>query len=72
MRCRMEVLFFMFRVVSKDCAMHPHGRLYLVGAWVLVQVVGAFYRCLASPGWIARSIVILFAIGFYKPLCRTS
>ena len=42
-----------------DQSMHPHGRLYLVGAWVLVPGRGAFYRCLASPGWIAPSIVIL-------------
>ena len=53
--------------------MHLHGQLYLVGAWGLVQVAGGpFYRCLACPDWIARSIVILFAIGFYDPLCRTS
>ena len=52
--------------------MHPQGRLYLVGAWVLVQVAGTVLPMFGAPARTARSIIIWFAIGFYGPLCRTS
>ena len=38
--------------------------LYLVGAWLLVQVAGTVLPMFGAPDWIARSIVILLAIGF--------
>ncbi len=38
--------------------------LYLVGAWLLVQVAGTILPMFGAPDWIARSIVILLAIGF--------
>ena len=49
--------------------MHPQGRLYLVGAWLLVQdrstdVFGA--------GPDRAHQVILLAVGFYNPFCRTT
>ncbi|MGH8042389.1 MAG: hypothetical protein ACREPN_10135 [Rudaea sp.] len=38
--------------------------LYLVGAWLLVQVAGTILPMFGAPDWIARSLVILLAIGF--------
>jgi TolB-like protein len=38
--------------------------LYLVGAWLLVQVAGTILPMFGAPDWIARSIVIALAIGF--------
>ncbi|MGH8041071.1 MAG: tetratricopeptide repeat protein [Rudaea sp.] len=38
--------------------------LYLVGAWLLVQVAGTVLPMFGAPEWIARSLVILLAIGF--------
>jgi adenylate cyclase len=38
--------------------------LYLVGAWLLVQVAGTVLPMFGAPDWIARSIVVLLAIGF--------
>ena len=40
------------------------GGLYLVGAWLLVQVTGTILPMFAAPEWLPRSIVILLAIGF--------
>jgi hypothetical protein len=71
MRCRMEVLFFIFRLYLKDLAMHPQGRLYLVGAWLLVQVAGLFCRCLARQTG-SRVASYFVRDGLYYPLCRTS
>ena len=42
--------------------------LYLVGAWLLVQVAGTVLPMFGAPDWIARSIVILLAIGFVPAL----
>ena len=33
--------------------------LYLVGAWLLVQVAGTILPMFGAPDWIARSIVIV-------------
>jgi adenylate cyclase len=38
--------------------------LYLVGAWLLVQVSGTVLPMFGAPDWLPRSIVILLAIGF--------
>ncbi|HEY3664076.1 MAG TPA: hypothetical protein VGL24_13060 [Chthoniobacterales bacterium] len=42
--------------------------LHLVGAWLLVQVAGTVLPMFGAPDWIARSIVILLAIGFIPAL----
>ena len=38
--------------------------LYLVGAWLITQVAGTVLPMFGAPDWIARSVVILLAIGF--------
>ncbi len=38
--------------------------LYLVGAWLIVQVAGTLLPMFGAPEWVARSIVILVALGF--------
>jgi TolB-like protein/Tfp pilus assembly protein PilF len=38
--------------------------LYLVGAWLLVQVAGTVLPMFGAPEWLPRTIVILLAIGF--------
>ena len=42
--------------------------LYLVGAWLIVQVAGTVLPMFGAPEWIARSLVILLAIGFVPAL----
>jgi TolB-like protein/Flp pilus assembly protein TadD len=42
--------------------------LYLVGAWLLVQVAGTVLPMFDAPAWLPRSIVILLAIGFIPAL----
>src|SRR5437899_8876092 len=42
--------------------------LYLVGAWLLVQVAGTVLPTFGAPDWLPRSIVILLAIGFLPAL----
>lgn len=42
--------------------------LYLVGAWLLVQVAGTLLPIFGAPDWIARSLVMLLAIGFLPAL----
>src|SRR3954468_8013508 len=38
--------------------------LYLVGAWLLIQVAGTVLPMFGAPDWLPRSIVILLAIAF--------
>ncbi len=38
--------------------------LYLVGAWLITQVAGTVLPMFGAPEWIARSVIILLAIGF--------
>ena len=38
--------------------------LYLVGAWLIVQVSGTVLPMFGAPGWLPRAIVALLAIGF--------
>ncbi len=42
--------------------------LYLVGAWLLVQVAGTVLPMFAVPEWVARAIVIVLALGFVPAL----
>jgi TolB-like protein len=42
--------------------------LYLVGAWLITQVAGAILPMFAAPDWVARTVVILLAIGFIPTL----
>ena len=37
--------------------------LYLVGAWLVVQVAGTILPMFGAPEWVARTVVILLAIG---------
>ena len=38
--------------------------LYLVGAWLVVQVAGTVLPMFRAPEWLPRTIVVLLAIGF--------
>ena len=38
--------------------------LYLVGAWLVVQVAGTVFPMFGAPEWLPRTIVVLLAIGF--------
>src|SRR5947209_18913577 len=42
--------------------------LYLVGAWLIVQVSGTVLPMFGAPDWLPRTIVILLAIGFVPTL----
>ena len=42
--------------------------LYLVGAWLLVQVASTILPMFNAPAWLPRSIVILLAVGFLPAL----
>jgi TolB-like protein len=42
--------------------------LYMVGAWLAVQVAGTVLPMFGAPAWLPRSIVILLMIGFVPAL----
>ncbi len=42
--------------------------LYLVGAWLITQVAGTVLPMFGAPDWVARSVVILLALGFVPTL----
>ena len=42
--------------------------LYLVGAWLLVQVASTVLPMFGAPDWLPRSVVILLGIGFVPAL----
>src|SRR3981081_1854482 len=42
--------------------------LYLVGAWLLVQVSSTVLPMFGAPDWLPRSVVILLALGFVPAL----
>ena len=44
------------------------GGLYLAGAWLVLQVSGTVLPMLGAPAWLARSILIVLAIGFVPAL----
>ena len=45
--------------------------LYLAGAWLLAQVAGTVLPMFAAPAWIARSVILVLAIGFVPALVFT-
>jgi adenylate cyclase len=42
--------------------------LYLVGAWLLVQVASTLLPTFGAPGWVLRTLVLLLAFGFLPAL----
>src|SRR5881394_4316633 len=42
--------------------------LYLVGAWLLIQVAGTVLPMFGAPEWLPRSVVVLLALGFVPAL----
>ncbi|HZX89325.1 MAG TPA: hypothetical protein VFE67_01685 [Rudaea sp.] len=42
--------------------------LYLLGAWLIAQVAGTLLPMFEAPGWVARTIIVLLAIGFAPAL----
>jgi adenylate cyclase len=42
--------------------------LYLVGAWLITQVAGTILPMFEAPAWVARTVVVLLAIGFIPAL----
>ena len=42
--------------------------LYLVGAWLIVQVAGTVLPMFEAPTWLSRGIVVALAIGFLPAL----
>ena len=42
----------------------PMAGLYLVSAWLVVQVAGTVLPMFGTPEWLPRAIVVLLAIGF--------
>ena len=42
--------------------------LYLVGAWLITQVAGTILPMFGAPEWVARTVVVLLAIGFIPAL----
>ena len=42
--------------------------LYLVGAWLIVQVASTVLPMFGAPEWLPRSIVVLLVIGFIPAL----
>jgi TolB-like protein/Tfp pilus assembly protein PilF len=42
--------------------------LYLVGAWLITQVAATVLPLFGAPGWMARSIIVVLAIGFVPAL----
>ncbi|HEY2569157.1 MAG TPA: hypothetical protein VGI25_07550 [Candidatus Udaeobacter sp.] len=48
----------------KRCNVIRMVGLYLVGAWLVVQVAGTMLPMFGAPEWLPRIIVVLLAIGF--------
>jgi adenylate cyclase len=42
--------------------------LYLVGAWLLVQIAGTLLPVFDAPAWVMKSLVGLLAVGFFPAL----
>ena len=45
--------------------------LYLVGAWLITQVAATVLPLFGAPDWIARSVIVVLAIGFIPALVVT-
>ena len=44
------------------------GVAYLVGAWLLLQVIDIVLPIIAAPDWVARVVLLLLALGFIPAL----
>lgn len=44
------------------------GGLYLVGAWLIIQIAETLLPAFDVPGWVLRATIILLAIGFLPAL----
>jgi TolB-like protein/Tfp pilus assembly protein PilF len=44
------------------------GGLYLVGAWLLIQIAETLLPAFDVPGWVLRAIIIVLALGFLPAL----
>ena len=42
--------------------------LYLVGAWLLIQVASTMLPAFEAPGWVLRAVIITLAVGFVPAL----
>jgi adenylate cyclase len=42
--------------------------LYLVGAWLIVQVAATLFPVFEAPGWVMKTLVALLVIGFLPAL----
>ena len=42
--------------------------LYLIGAWLIVQVGATLLPVFEAPGWVMKTLVALLAIGFIPAL----
>jgi hypothetical protein len=42
--------------------------LYLVGAWLVVQVAGTLLPVFEAPAWVMKTLVGLLAVGFVAAL----
>jgi TolB-like protein/Flp pilus assembly protein TadD len=42
--------------------------LYLVGAWLLIQVASTMLPAFEAPGWVLRTIIVTLAVGFIPTL----
>lgn len=42
--------------------------LYLVGAWLIVQIVGTVSPMLGAPEWVGRTVLTILAVGFIPAL----
>ena len=42
--------------------------LYLITAWLLVQVAETLLPIFATPGWVLQALVVLVALGFVPTL----
>ena len=42
--------------------------LYLVGAWLVVQVASTLLPAFGGPGWMLRTVIVVLAIGFVPAL----
>ncbi|MEO6065855.1 MAG: hypothetical protein ABIP49_08780, partial [Lysobacterales bacterium] len=42
--------------------------LYLVGAWLIVQVAETLLPIFGTPGWVLKTLVVLLALGFVPAL----
>ena len=42
--------------------------LYLVGAWLIVQVASTIFPAFELPGWALRGVILVLAIGFIPAL----